>query len=968
MDGGGGSEKLLMFLDLETDGLVPIADSQRNLIDSVLKGSLTPLPGEAKVWETPKGRSPECEFGEATAILKTLKLNPNAAVFEFPSPTSSDDEGINSEDVNADANAAGNKLNASSAPFVPNIPIPFQTSHAQTIHINNLTANLNYHVQTPPSVSTAPVPPATAKQIPVQPSVPQLFTVNGAYPEIVNRFPQQMNYQPPVVVYQDPAINMFYQPQLDKSQQNNVEQKSNIEQQKYVGPPIVSVKEKLAAADEEKATPPNQQNFPNTQSYPQPIIVQQNYNQQQIPGFVQQNVNNEVKMQQQQQYSAVVQQQQQSAVVQQPAVVQQQPPAVMQQQPAIVQHQQPAVGPQPAVVMTPPAFAFGGDDDIIMISDTHITIPSNQGQGKPQPQTKPTTHQQQGGRMPIIEEQKQKIIGEAVSYPTPAEVSYPTHTNSQHHAHQNKPKDDSPYVNDVSPSQHTKPVKPIEQSVPAGHVASATPTSPAPAPATPVEQPTSWANKLFAKSQTSSNQASAEKPTARITPFSTVVASSSPGGAAPSPTPPVVPQDIADTKARTFATFLLNYKLSHYSTALLPAGLSNRSNWCFVNAILQALVACPPFYNMFKQINNTIGIQGLIGTKTGMIQAVLGFVKEFSPLDTIVRPQKKEKNRKKEDIRTGACFEPSSVYKMLLNLPQKDSFQVVEGRQEDAEEFLTCLLNGLSDEMTEILKILPNNNSAEEGEGEMDDDVGDEDDWQEVDSRGKHCVTRRVVSQDASPVTPIQSLALGMCRSSLRSGGAAEISATLQPFYTLQLDIQHPEVDSIDQALSKIVDPEEIEGYKNQKTNQIVKATRTQYLEELPSILILHIKRFVYDVHTGGVQKTSKPISFSVDLEIPKNVLSNETRSKFSAKQRQYKLFAVVNHYGKEATKGHYVTDVYHTGYGCWLHCDDGTVTETGEDSVLSPSQNNTPYILFYRRCDTVIGQEKKEKEPKFQK
>ena len=47
----------------------------------------------------------------------------------------------------------------------------------------------------------------------------------------------------------------------------------------------------------------------------------------------------------------------------------------------------------------------------------------------------------QGGRMPIIEEQKQKIMGEAVSYPTPAEVSYPaTHTNSQHHAHQNKPK------------------------------------------------------------------------------------------------------------------------------------------------------------------------------------------------------------------------------------------------------------------------------------------------------------------------------------------------------------------------------------------------------------------------------------------------------------------------------------------------------------------------------------------------
>ena len=33
--------------------------------------------------------------------------------------------------------------------------------------------------------------------------------------------------------------------------------------------------------------------------------------------------------------------------------------------------------------------------------------------------------------------------------------------------------------------------------------------------------------------------------------------------------------------------------------------------------------------------------------------------------------------------------------------------QVLEGRQEDAEEFLTCLLNGVSDEMTELMKLVP---------------------------------------------------------------------------------------------------------------------------------------------------------------------------------------------------------------------------------------------------------------------
>jgi len=46
---------------------------------------------------------------------------------------------------------------------------------------------------------------------------------------------------------------------------------------------------------------------------------------------------------------------------------------------------------------------------------------------------------------------------------------------------------------------------------------------------------------------------------------------------------------------------------------------------------------------------------------------------------------------------------------------------------------------------------------------------------------------------------------------------------------------------------------------------------------------------------------------------------------------------------------GHYVTDVYHTGYGTWLHCDDSAITETSEQSVITPAQTSTPYILFYR-------------------
>ena len=40
-------------------------------------------------------------------------------------------------------------------------------------------------------------------------------------------------------------------------------------------------------------------------------------------------------------------------------------------------------------------------------------------------------------------------------------------------------------------------------------------------------------------------------------------------------------------------------------------------------------------------------------------------------------------------------------------------------------------------------------------------------------------------------------------------------------------------------------------------------------LEELPPVLVLHLKYFVYD-KTGGCQKLTKHIDYNVDLEINK--------------------------------------------------------------------------------------------------
>ena len=71
-----------------------------------------------------------------------------------------------------------------------------------------------------------------------------------------------------------------------------------------------------------------------------------------------------------------------------------------------------------------------------------------------------------------------------------------------------------------------------------------------------------------------------------------------------------------------------------------------------------------------------------------------------------------------------------------------------------------------------------------------------------------------------------------------------ETSATLQPFFTLQLDIQHEMVGSVEEALLQNFASEQLDGYICSKTRLEVEASRNLSLEDLPPILVLHLKRY----------------------------------------------------------------------------------------------------------------------------
>lgn len=87
---------------------------------------------------------------------------------------------------------------------------------------------------------------------------------------------------------------------------------------------------------------------------------------------------------------------------------------------------------------------------------------------------------------------------------------------------------------------------------------------------------------------------------------------------------------------------------------------------------------------------------------------------------------------KKDELHFGASFEPSSIYRMLSKF-RSETFKV-EGRQEDAEEFLSCLLNGLHDEMVDVMRVLDEPAAAAPSEVRSGS-AADDGDWQVVDVR-----------------------------------------------------------------------------------------------------------------------------------------------------------------------------------------------------------------------------------------
>uniref|UniRef100_A0A3Q0QS89 Ubiquitin carboxyl-terminal hydrolase n=1 Tax=Amphilophus citrinellus TaxID=61819 RepID=A0A3Q0QS89_AMPCI len=410
-----------------------------------------------------------------------------------------------------------------------------------------------------------------------------------------------------------------------------------------------------------------------------------------------------------------------------------------------------------------------------------------------------------------------------------------------------------------------------------------------------------------------------------------------------------------DPMAPKLAELIENVKLIHKPVSLQPRGLINKGNWCYINATLQALIACPPMYHLMKSIPLHTETQRPC-TSTPMIDNFVRLVNEFNNMPVPSKAKQQAVGDKAiKDIRPGVPFEPTYIYKLLTLIKSSLS---EKGRQEDAEEYLGFTLNGLHEEMLALKKLIspqeetPTPNGPESQPGVEEDvadkeEEGSEDEWEQVGPRNKTSITR----QADFVRTPITDIFGGHIRSVVYQQNSKE-SATLQPFFTLQLDIQSEKIRTVQEALETLVARESVQGYTS-KTKQEIEISRRVTLEELPPVLVLHLKRFVFE-KSGGCQKLTKNVDYPVDLEISKDLLSSGVRSKVVKGQRTYRLFAVVYHHGNSATGGHYTTDVFHIGLNGWLRIDDQTVKVINQYQVVKQTAERTAYLLYYRRVDLL--------------
>ncbi|XP_076023983.1 ubiquitin carboxyl-terminal hydrolase 2a isoform X2 [Genypterus blacodes] len=349
----------------------------------------------------------------------------------------------------------------------------------------------------------------------------------------------------------------------------------------------------------------------------------------------------------------------------------------------------------------------------------------------------------------------------------------------------------------------------------------------------------------------------------------------------------------------TFVGLLINQAKNLKSSQGL-VGLKNLGNTCFMNSILQCLSNTHNLRDYCLHNAHRRDLNNNSRTNTALME-------EFAKL--------------MQTLWTSSSSEAVSPYEFKTQI-QRYAPRFVGYNQQDAQEFLRFLLDGLHNEVNRVT-VRPR------APVEDFDYLPDEE-------KGRKMWSKYLEREDSK----IVDLFVGQLKSSLTCSHCGSCSTVFDPFWDLSLPIAkkgYSEVSLMD--CMRLFTKEDVLDGDEKPTCYKCKArrrcTKKFTVQKFPKILVLHLKRFS---EARRSSKLSTFVNFPIkDLDLREFASENSINA-------VYNLYAVSNHSGT-TMGGHYTAYCCNPSSGEWFTFNDSRVMPMSSSQVRS----SDAYVLFYQ-------------------
>ncbi|XP_076684435.1 uncharacterized protein LOC143377259 isoform X2 [Andrena cerasifolii] len=332
-------------------------------------------------------------------------------------------------------------------------------------------------------------------------------------------------------------------------------------------------------------------------------------------------------------------------------------------------------------------------------------------------------------------------------------------------------------------------------------------------------------------------------------------------------------------------------------------GLRNIGNTCFMNSVIQCLSNTRP---LLEYLLNEQYLAD-INTTTSSMKGAL--IKAFSQVIH-------------ELWEVGGDHVVNTT--ALKSQIQRFAPRFMGYSQQDAQEFLRYLLEGLHEDVNRVtVKPQPIHTDIPEMYTDSQKAV---ESWK-----------RYLRSEDSM----IVDVFVGQLRSSLHCTACDHVSVTLDPVWDLSLPIPaRSGTVKLSQCLEHFTREEVLDGDEKptcSKCQMRRKCTKSFSIQKFPKILVIHLKRF------SPMERFRGKLSVMVDFP-----LTGLDLSAFAAPRVPgctYNLYGVANHSGTTYS-GHYTAYCKHPYSGEWHEYNDSRVSVVPARSVVS----SEAYVLFYEQ------------------